>query len=153
MRIPMPNRFRLPHWGWFFAASVILAVAAVGLSTGVPIYRQQAAIRQLERLEAQYKTEQAGPEWLRRWLGNERMKLFDNVVEVSWLTMESSDTDLRFLSDLPALRDLDFSQSDDDGNGALKPLRRLNSLVSLKAFGTQVTDAGLESLAGNLRLK
>src|SRR6266446_1332594 len=107
---PEPWRFsfRLPRPLWVGVAAPVLLVVAVILRIGVPIYRQQMAIHQLEKLSARFKTEHGGPDWLRRWLGNERMKLFDHVVAVSLLTMESSETDHRFLRDLTALREIEF---------------------------------------------
>ena len=48
-----PSRFaiRLPHWGWCLLGTVVLIGVGVGLSVGLPKYRQQAAIREIERLE------------------------------------------------------------------------------------------------------
>ena len=79
-----------------------------GIARGLPIYRKHAAIRQLEKVAANFKTENGRPDWLRRCLGDKRMKLFDDVVAVSGLTMESSGTNHHFLSNLTALRSLQF---------------------------------------------
>ena len=61
-------------------ATAVLVVVAVGLHFGFPIYRQQVAIREIERVGGSVETRDGGPEWLRDQVGAERMKLFDEVV-------------------------------------------------------------------------
>ncbi len=47
---------------------------AVGLHVGVPIYRQQGAIREIERLGGSVERLSRGPDWFRRWMGNRCLK-------------------------------------------------------------------------------
>src|SRR5690348_7846922 len=89
---PAPRRrfsIRLPHWGWFLLATFVLVLAAVGLSVWLPynleqqeIRREQDAIRKIQNLGCVVKTVAAGPDWLRRFVGDNRMKdsnLFERV--------------------------------------------------------------------------
>ena len=46
---------------------------------GLPIYWQQVAIREIERLGGNITVRKRGPEWLRRWIGNDRIKIFDDA--------------------------------------------------------------------------
>ena len=47
---PEPRRFsiRLPHWGWFLLATVVLVVGFVGLSVWLPYHQEQQVIGMLE---------------------------------------------------------------------------------------------------------
>jgi hypothetical protein len=63
-------------------ATVVVVVVAVGLWIGVPVYRRQVAIREIERVRGQVVSKSGGPAWLRRCIGNQRMHAFDEVVYV-----------------------------------------------------------------------
>src|SRR5262245_8096366 len=73
---------RLPRPLWIGLATILLIVVAVGLHIGVPIYREQVAIREIERLGGYVQTEQGGPKWVRECIGDQRMKLFDRAIFV-----------------------------------------------------------------------
>ena len=90
---PEPRRFAisLPRPLWIGLATVVLIVVAVGLHFGVPIYRQHVVIREIERVGGNVETRPRGPKWLRERVGNERMKLFENVVQVSLATRPATD--------------------------------------------------------------
>src|SRR5579864_1082896 len=77
--IPDPRRFsiRLPRPLWIGLATVVLVVVAVTLRIGVPIYREQAAIREIERVGGKTERRPVGPEWLRRLVGDEKTLIFD----------------------------------------------------------------------------
>ena len=45
---PRGPALRLPRPLWFGLAALVLVIAALGIRIGVPIYRQQAAIREIE---------------------------------------------------------------------------------------------------------
>src|SRR5258707_2386977 len=78
-----PRRFsiRLPRPLWIGLATIVTVVVAVGLRIGVPIYRQRAAIRAIEQNWGHVVTRPRGPKWIRDRMGDERMKMFDEVVE------------------------------------------------------------------------
>jgi len=63
---PEPRRFsiRLPRPLWIAMATFAVVVVTVGLRLGVPIYRQQVAVREIELLGGTVRTLPRGPEWL-----------------------------------------------------------------------------------------
>ena len=61
--------------------TVVLVVVAVGVLVGVPVYRQQVAIREIDRLGGGGETRSGGPQWLRDIVGDEWMRGFDAVVQ------------------------------------------------------------------------
>src|SRR5579872_1327739 len=65
---------------------VMLAVVGVAgvLGVGLPAYRQHVAIRDIEQVDGSMRSDPVGPAWLRSWVGDERMKLFDHVVHVEF---------------------------------------------------------------------
>src|SRR5258708_823101 len=143
---------RLPRPLWIGLAAVVLVVVAVGLRTGVPIYRQQVALREIERLGGRAYTEKGGPDWLRRLIGDERMAPFDEVYRVNLEGTEFGDGDVSKLVCLSRLRDLLVrrTQITDDG---LASISRLSQLWRLDLTATRVTDVGLCRLRRLARLK
>jgi hypothetical protein len=69
----------LPRPLWIGLAALVLVLVGGGLRIGVPIWQQQAAIREIERLGGWVGTEDGGPDWLRRVVGRDWMKPFDTV--------------------------------------------------------------------------
>lgn len=131
-----------------FVATVVLVVLAVALPVGVPIWRQQVLLRRIERLGGLYYTNPRGPEWLRQWIGEERMAALDDVDRVS-LDYSHDLTDaglvqLQQLSKLEALSLLDTHISND----GLVHIARLTRLRDLDLVGTSVSDRGLVYLRG-----
>ena len=86
-----PRRFsiRLPRPMSIFLATVLLVVVSVGLRFGIPIYRQQVAIREIEQVGGSATTVPGGPAWLRKFIGDERMKIFDQVEWVEFASVHS----------------------------------------------------------------
>ena len=102
-------------------ACVVATLVAVGVMVWVPYQRTQSTIREIKRMGGTAGKEPVGPDWLRGWVGDERMRIFDKVVVV----------------------DLDGTQVTDAG---LEHLKGLTSLQELYLVGTQVTAAGAENL-------
>jgi len=172
-RPPRPRRWA-PLSLRLFAA----ILCAVGAWTGIRAYRQHAAIREIERLGGMVVTREVGPAWLRAWVGDNRMRLLEDVVAVQldlcstvtdgdlaqlrafpWLedlvlTGDSSLTDagLRHLSGLTNLRALNL-ESTAITDAGLAELNRLTALEHLSLMGTGVTDAGTGQLAALTNLK
>ncbi len=65
---------------WIGVATIVMVVIAVGQRFGLPIYRQQVAIQEIERLGGVVETQEGGPELLRGWIGDSRMSIFDRVI-------------------------------------------------------------------------
>ena len=76
MKLPRPLRVL------FVAIAVV--VLGVGLRFGLPIYRQQRAVREIEQLGGFIvETSPLGPDWLREFIGEERLTPFDYVTGVT----------------------------------------------------------------------
>jgi hypothetical protein len=102
---PEPRRFSipLPRPLWIGLAAVALVGVAIGLQVGLPIYRQNLAVQEIERLGGKIGSFQPGPEWLRNWVGKDRMKLFDEVMIVDLEYRDATDTTLSNMSCLTGL--------------------------------------------------
>jgi hypothetical protein len=144
---PEHRRFsiRLPRPLWFGLAAVVVVVAAIGLHVGLPIYRQQVAIREIKRLGGDVYTRPRGSKWLRDRVGHDRMKLIENVVEVYLNGTEATDDTLRQLPNLPCLENLALGNTHVTDAG-LANLEHLRALKYLSLNETHVTDAGLSHL-------
>src|SRR5262245_20153996 len=127
-----PSRFvlRLPPPRWIGVATLVLIVVAAGLRISVPIYRQRAAIQEIERAEGKVQFMAGGPDWLRQRIGNERMKYFNEVYEVELVKKEGTDAVLKELHKVPSVRRLNLALSDvsDAGLANLGILPRLETL-------------------------
>jgi hypothetical protein len=153
---PEPGRFplRLPHWGWFLLATVVLVVGYVGTSVWLPYHREQQAIRMIESWGCIVKTATAGPEWLRWFVGDDRMKdfkVFDRVCCVELSNTEISDAGLAHLSGLTYIQVLQLNGTAVTDAG-LAHLSRLTNLRTLYLHGTAITDKSLIFLTGMRQL-
>jgi hypothetical protein len=137
----------LPRPLWIAVAIVVLIVVAVGLRIGIPIYRHQAAIRQLQSIGGVVVTERGGPAWLRRWIGDKRMQIQDPVYQIGFPRFTDADFARAELSRHTQLTVLELSGTN-IGDGGMAELKRLKSLRILSLDGTHVTDVGLEDLKG-----
>lgn len=172
---PRPRRW-IPVSVKMFAAVLGLLLLGSLLRIGLPIYRQQAATREIERLGGNFGTKRGGPEWLREWLGDEWMKLFDTVTNVNLSNTKASDGTMGRLCWLTSLQTLylDRTQITDAGLARMKAstalkdlsldstritdmglahLTELRVLEKLSLSGTQITDAGLARLKSLTSLK
>src|SRR5579863_1548781 len=69
--IPLPLRF-------FVVILVVLPILGSAW-IGVTAYRRQTAIREIRRLGGTVAIRQAGQQWLRDWVGGERMMMFGDA--------------------------------------------------------------------------
>src|SRR5579859_4597501 len=84
---PERDRFSipLPRPLWIALATVVLVVMAIGLGIGAPIYRQQRAIQEINRLGGSIDdAEPIGPKWLQRAIGQQRMQVFCRVRSIAF---------------------------------------------------------------------
>src|SRR6266478_2521471 len=141
---PDPRRFsiRLPRPLWIGVAAVVLSAVEVGVQFGLPIYRQQAAMREFKRIGGHVITRHVGPEWLRQFLGDERMKLFDDAYFVNLQDKEVDDSGLALLASLRRLEYLNLRRTAITGGGLIH-LRQATRLESLGLGQTRVGDADL----------
>src|SRR5258707_15254884 len=88
------TRPRLPHWGWWRLATIVLVVGFAGFSIWLPWYREQQTIEKIVEWGGQVETRTYDPEWLRDLVGKERMKdakLFVRAVKVQMTGQEIGD--------------------------------------------------------------
>lgn len=130
---------------WFVALAVLLLVAAVGLNFGFPIYQHYRAVGELQT-RAQVYTEKGRPDWLRRWTGDARMKLFDRVSQL-FADAEFADADARNLAQVPELDYLNLDRSSVTDAG-MEFVGRVTHLRALTLSGTRISDDGLHRLTG-----
>src|SRR5947207_3054320 len=126
---PPSARWQRP--GCFIGAAIGLTIIAVGLRLGVPLYRQHRAIREIERLGGIVQTSPRGPEWLRKRLGDEKLRTLGMVTRVNLSDSTMTDSKMFHLSALPELQwlSLDRTEVTDDGLMFVKDLRKLQGLL------------------------
>ncbi|MSR60425.1 MAG: hypothetical protein EXS05_22760 [Planctomycetaceae bacterium] len=167
---------RLLRTHWLLLATITLIVVGLIRWFGLPIYRQHVAIREIERLGGRIESDKGGPGWLRNWIGDERMKGFDEVDSVFIHRKQFSNEGLAHMRGLANLRaiTLDNTAITDAGlvqlqgltnlkwlsvrdspitDKGLANLKGLTSLELLQLDGTAITDAGLVKLRGFTNLK
>jgi hypothetical protein len=153
MDAPEPRRFsvRLPRPLWIGIAALVMIGSAVALQFGLPVYRQQTAIHEIERLGGQIKSRPRGPRWLRDRLGYDNAELL-NVVFFVALSNTCDDTILLRLKAFPELETLSATRSRVSDAG-LSHLTGQTRLEWLGLGGTQITDEGLTHIRNlpNLR--
>lgn len=138
---------RLPRPLWIGLGTVVVVVAGVGLRIGVPIFRQQVAIQEIERLGGKVEMHPGGPAWLRIWVGDPRMKLFDDVRKVHLNGTQANDATLGHVGWLAKLDWLSLANTPTTDAG-IEHLKRLTELHELSLNKMQVTDAALVHLKG-----
>jgi hypothetical protein len=149
---PEPRRFsiRLPRPLWIGLATALLVVVAVGLQLGIPIYRQEVAIREIERRGGSVESYDPVPTWvIRIWLmwsesyseKSDRL-FFQDVHDVDLDGADADDAVLDWVGEFPHVRRLDLTMTHVTDAG-MRRLGRLAHLETLLLSGTGVTDAGL----------
>src|SRR5262249_22199444 len=145
-----PRRFSvpLPRALWIGIVAVVLVVVALGLQIGVPIYRQQVAIREIERVGGYVTLGSRGPEWLRDWLGfgGKWVEFVDPPIAVYLMGSSADDATLVHLRAIRTLEQVALNTQVTDAG--LSHLKGLDHLEVLRLDGTQVTDAGMIHLKG-----
>ena len=142
-----PCRFtvRLPRPLWIGLGTLVLVIVAVGLRFGAPIYRQQRAVRLIERLGGIVEIEQRGPKWLHGWLGDERMEMFGTARKVFFVESEVTDADLVPLRALSEIDEMSLAHSQVSDCGLIR-LSGLQKLERLSLADTFVRDEGMAYL-------
>jgi Leucine-rich repeat (LRR) protein len=148
-----PRRRRwIPMSLRIFGAILILVGMVSAFSIGWPAYRQAVAIEEIERVGGEIQSLPGGPKILRAWVGDERMRPFDEVYAVYLDRTETTNGTLDAISCLSQLQYLSLvnTQIDDEG---LTHLRSLRSLDDLNLTGTRITDSGLIHLRSLTKLQ
>jgi hypothetical protein len=144
---PPCQRRRIPLSLMMFVAINLLAFVICALWVGVPAYRQYIIIREIDRLGGTVDGGCAWPNWLLRRVGDSRMRMFDEIVNVRLADTQATDDTLRRISGLTKLSWLDLNNTRITDSG-LAHLKSQTSLKWLMIEDTRVTDAGLAHLHG-----
>jgi hypothetical protein len=142
---PPEARFRLPHWGWFLLAAIVLAVVGIGVSVWLPYRREQRIAEKIQSLGGSVSWNEIKPDGMPSVV-QERLPVWNRISSASFYDkVTDAELDrLKWLTDLKYL-DLDYTQVNDAG---VERLKGLTSLVELELVNTQITDAGLKHLQG-----
>lgn len=168
--VPRRLSIPLPRPLWIGLAAAVLIVASVALRFGLPIYRQQAAIRAIERVGGEVYLGRVEAEWIRAIIGEERATLLDPIDCVRFLPDKATfhrrwtgwnysgpppyvdgptvdDMTLACVARIPKLQrlDLQWTNISDDG---MRHLAGLHELRELEIDGTDVSDASVQVLLG-----
>lgn len=119
---------------------------------GIPAYRQFHAIREIERYGGSiYVTGMAGPDWLVRLIGRERMEAFQTIDRMEFRPTERAiERQLGNLSDRFAISGTTSVAINPPWNGmeiddtALACIARFPNLKHLSLHFCDISDAGLE---------
>ena len=114
--------------------------------------RQQAAIREIERLGGRVLTTHSEPDWLRRLAGNRTFRVFEKSTVVNLSETAITDAELVHLADLNGLERLNLNETEITDTG-LEQLETLTGLKALDLSGTQITGKGLKHLANLTKLE
>src|SRR5262249_52271476 len=126
---------------------VIVAVFATLVASGVAIdaRRRFLGMSALENAGGMILTKDRGPGWLRKLVGEKRMRLFEQILKIDFTRVHVTDAtlaQLRSLDGALALH-LDDTQVTD---AALTHVKGLTGLWILLMNGARVTDSGLSNL-------
>lgn len=139
-----PNQIRRYYGLWMFFALVLL-LAAICLLVVVRYQRQIALIERIEQSGGMIDTTPVGPDWLRKFVGEKRMRGLDEVNSIIFILSQGDNELLEKVSILTNLEVLCLNNPHVTDAG-LVHLKSLTKLKILSLDGTQVTDAGLVHL-------
>jgi len=134
------------------ASAMAVLIVTGGLLVGIPAYRQQIAVAEIERLSGNVEARPRGPKWMRDLIGEKRMLAFDEVIEVKLRDTRAIDGTLVYVGRLAGLQRLWLANTRLTDAGLLH-LISLTSLQELSLAETSVTDAGLLQLRALPRLR
>src|SRR5262245_27732134 len=105
-----PKR-RVPRLWTILIAAAVLLLGLGALSIAVQRQREQAAIAEIDKIGGYVQgMKRGGPDWLRKKIGDERMKIFNRVTEVK---LSFAPINEKFLVHLAALTSVESLYLDD----------------------------------------
>ena len=145
-------KLQISRRGWLVIVALLLLAIIMGIRVGMTFRNQQAAIAEFERLGGVVSLQNGGPDWLRRIVGNNTMRIFSGVYLVNLSDTEIKDADLANLQEMTEVERLNLANVSVTDAG-LAQLEGLSNLAALDLSGTNVTDAGLIHLGGLTHLR
>src|SRR5262245_51365212 len=123
---------------------VLLTAACVWLGYVAYNYQnQQKACRLIQSIGGNVTWKTTSPEWLARLLGNDP---FRYIGEVSFIDVPIRGDDLKALSCLNRLEQINIAQNSTFTGEGLRHLAGLNSLRQIYLYDVPVTDEGIQEL-------
>lgn len=144
--------FKWPRPLWLFIATLGFVAGSLGLVFGWPLFCQRSALNAIETAGGDVETRQGGPTWLRKIIGNDFMRVFDEILGVAVSNASFGDSGLYWLQGQTHLKRLNLKETG-VGNAGLAVLATMPRLTQLELDRTQMTDAGLAALAGLVELE
>ena len=149
----VPCKRRIPHWGWLFAAAVLIAVVLVAIFVGRPIYRLQQNVAYLRQAGIPIIVRVSDePQWLPQWMGDDLRVVFSSCVEIKAVPRDFTDDELAYFEGLKNIEILKLHESQITDAGLIH-LADLTNLQYLNLSYTQITDAGLIHLTRLTKLE
>lgn len=137
---------------WLISISAVAALGVNAYQCGMPFYRQTISIREIEEAGGRVVTQPGGPDWLKSWLRDERLRMLD-VPHVAHLDRTSfTDRQMRSLARLTSLEGVDLRATRVTDLG-LSLIRTLEHLSYLDLDATDISDDGLVHLKGQSELE
>src|SRR5262249_42792281 len=131
-----------------FLVTLLVVLVGAGVHLGMSVYRQELTIRKIEGMGGRVGGALGGPDWLRRLVGDEWMRLLRDErtsVQLDWT--DADDATLLYLSAFPDIESVNLNHTEVTDAG-LRHLSSLRNLRYLHLENTWVTDAGLRHLYG-----
>jgi hypothetical protein len=143
---------RVPRPLTLFLLTVVLVLLGLALRIGLPIYKQQIAIREVRRLGGDVSTSVYGPAWLVSHLPNGCVDALGTACKVHLANLEVTDAETVILEPLTNLRFLSLNGTQVSDSG-LACLGSMSSLQDLDLSSTQITEVGLRNIEDLKRLR
>ena len=140
-----PRRKRLIPLSLKMLVSIIGILSIGAGREAMRIIRQEAALREIERLQGTVILNQGGPGWLWNLVGHQRMTPFDEVCVIQLWHKRATDDTLRQIGHLTSLRELQLDGTQVTDAGLLN-LKGLTNLHVLYIDETHVTESGVAEL-------
>lgn len=147
-----PRGRRLIKAAWVAGVLLVASVVSLCLATVLRQQRQVAAIREIESLGGRVVTVPIGPEWLRDFVGEERMEGLDEIALIDLSRRGIPIGRLAALSQLRNVKVLSLHATQNPGV-ALKNLSARSNLSWLQLKSSEVEDADLAHLSKLSRLR
>jgi len=131
-------------WGWWLAGCAMLLLALVGLMVGTAWNRQATLIDEISAMGGAVETRPVGPEWLRKAIGEDRMRGWDAIVGINLADRQVDDEWLRRLDGV-SVKELTWVDVTNTGitTDGLERLGRLPALKQIYILETQIKDEQL----------
>ncbi|MBI3862241.1 MAG: hypothetical protein HY290_10135 [Planctomycetia bacterium] len=126
---PPRARLWIPVSVRLFVAVLALAGLGRAFGFGLHAYRQQAAIREVDRLGGKTLSVNRAPSWLKKWLSEGELRVFDEIQGVHFQDRRN-----------PPIDDAGLA-------GLTKRLGRLKSVTYVTLDASRLTGAGIQCLA------